>query len=104
MRFEVFGPLAEHPKLREVWISQGQLDQLLDRVLDDLDTPKVPLRVEGFSKTDRFYAAGGGFHLFRTCNTWVADTLAAIGLRMGVWTPTPYSLTLSLWWHGHLDG
>ena len=54
----------------------------------------------GFSDTDAFFEARGRFHLFRTCNTWITDALRAAGHPAGAWTPTPYSVRLSLWWHG----
>jgi uncharacterized protein (TIGR02117 family) len=36
----------------------------------------------GLYPGSRFYPARGEFHLFNTCNTWIADTLAAAGLRL----------------------
>ncbi len=54
--------------------------------------------------TDGFYSAVGRFHVLSTCNDWVGQKLADAGLAFGVWTPTPYGVTLSLWRNGHLDG
>jgi uncharacterized protein (TIGR02117 family) len=34
----------------------------------------------GLAPNSRFYPATGRFHLFRTCNTWVAEALRAAGL------------------------
>jgi hypothetical protein len=34
----------------------------------------------GLYPNSRFYSATGRFHLFRTCNTWVAEALRSAGL------------------------
>jgi uncharacterized protein (TIGR02117 family) len=34
----------------------------------------------GLYSTSRFYSATGRFHLFRTCNTWVAEALSSAGV------------------------
>jgi uncharacterized protein (TIGR02117 family) len=36
--------------------------------------------LHGLAPNSRFYPATGRFHLFRTCNTWVAEALQAAGL------------------------
>lgn len=36
----------------------------------------------GFYPNSRFYPARGKFHLFRNCNTWVAEALQAAGLAV----------------------
>jgi uncharacterized protein (TIGR02117 family) len=36
----------------------------------------------GFSRDSRFYPARGKFHLFNTCNTWIAEKLAAAGVPL----------------------
>lgn len=41
--------------------------------------PQGPI-ASGLSPGARFYAARGTFHLFNTCNTWVASMLAAGGV------------------------
>jgi hypothetical protein len=60
--------------------------------------------LDGFSMTDVFYSAVGRFHVLSTCNVWVGQKQADAGFGLGIWTPTPYAVTLSLWWNGHLDG
>lgn len=40
----------------------------------------------GLAADSLFYAAGGGFHLFNNCNTWVASALESAGYAMG-WPP-----------------
>ena len=102
LRFEVYGPLPEHPKLRRVPLSEAQLTALRDLILADVADPTTPMPLEGFSETDVFYDGVRRFHMFRTCNQWVSRMLASAGLTMGVWTPTPYAVTLGLRTNGHL--
>ncbi len=102
IRIEVYGPLPDHPKLRRVTVSPEQLAALRSAIRRDMTLEPVPLDVEGFSDTDAFYPADGRFNMFRTCNVWVGEVMAQAGLPMGVWTPTPFAVTLSLWWNGHL--
>jgi hypothetical protein len=47
-----------------------------------------------------FYEANSHFSIFRTCNVWIAEVLRGAGVPMGIWTPTPYSVSLSRWWFG----
>mgnify|MGYP006146350975 CR=1 FL=1 len=43
----------------------------------------------GYGAADAFYVARGGYSLFRTCNAWTGEGLAAAGVRVGKWTPFP---------------
>lgn len=101
IRAEVYGALPDHPSLKRVRLSMAQLDLLRRNIRDDMGRDPLPLA--GFSGTDAFFPARGRFHLLRTCNVWVGDQLTQAGLRFGVWTPTPYAVTLALWWNGHLS-
>lgn len=101
IRIDVAGPLPDDPHLRVVRLSQTNLAALRQVILADIATQDA-LVLPGFNTTDAFYAARGPFDIFRTCNTWVAQVLRQSGLAMGAWTPTPYAVTLSLWWNGHL--
>lgn len=103
LRFDVYGPLPDSPHLRPVRVSAAQLAALRNGIQASLAT-QTPLPIDGFSETDAFYPATGRFNIFQTCNVWVGDQLAAAGLAFGRWTPTPYAVTLSLWWNAHLDG
>jgi uncharacterized protein (TIGR02117 family) len=76
-------------------VTDAQLSTLTQTIRDGLTT--TPLPDQGFTATDRYYPATGTFHIARTCNVWVADTLRAAGIPFGVWTPTPYAMQLSLW-------
>lgn len=102
IRFEVTGALPVHPKLRRIRVSAAQLDALRNSIRADLAPDLTALDLDGFSDTDAFFPAAGHFSVLRTCNIWVAEKLADGGLSIGAWTPTPYAMTLSLWWNGHL--
>lgn len=104
MRFEVYGDLPAHPDLKRISISGAQLDALRDSIRGDLNPDPTALIVEGFSETDAFFTAAGAFNMAHTCNVWIGDKLTSAGLKMGLWTPTPYAVSLSLWWNGLLDG
>lgn len=98
LRVEVYGPLPatlDYPRLR---LTPGQYSALLAFIANTRSGPAVA--GAGFSQTDAFFQAHGRFHLFRTCNTWITDALRAAGQPAGAWTPTPYAVTLSLWWNG----
>ena len=45
-----------------------------------------PLR-PGYGLNSRFYPARGTFHLFNTCNSWIARALSGAGYPMGVFDP-----------------
>lgn len=80
---------AEAPrptKGRRVWavpVSSAGLARLVAAVHETVDRPPgggaaatVPTTVAG----SRFHPAHGRFHMFNTCNTWVARMLAAAGV------------------------
>jgi uncharacterized protein (TIGR02117 family) len=49
--------------------------------------PAARVRHPGYDDWDVFYDAPGRYHLGKTCNQWTSDTLAAAGIRVGLWTP-----------------
>jgi uncharacterized protein (TIGR02117 family) len=54
----------------------ARLDAAFDRPDDGPAEPVAP----GLYPDSRFYPAHGTFHLFNTCNTWIARKLAAAGV------------------------
>ncbi|WP_303435327.1 TIGR02117 family protein [Octadecabacter sp. 1_MG-2023] len=102
MRFEVTGALPVHPRLLRIRVSEAQLAALRASILSDLDATPRALPLSGFTPTDVFFPAAGRFNALRTCNVWISDKLSDAGLTSGAWTPTPYAVTVSLWWNGHL--
>lgn len=49
----------------------------------------------GYDVYDAFYEANGRYSAAHTCNSWTGDALAAAGVRMGWWTPFPWTV---MWW------
>jgi uncharacterized protein (TIGR02117 family) len=47
----------------------------------------------GYDVYDAFYEANGRYSARHTCNSWTGDALAAAGVRMGWWTPFPWTVT-----------
>ena len=80
IRFEVYRALPAHPSLRRVKVSQAQLDALRAAIRGDLGVVPDVLSLDGFSMTDAFYAAAWRFHLLSTCNVWVGQKLADVGM------------------------
>ena len=50
----------------------------------------------GYTPYDCFYEAVGKYSLFKTCNVWTGNALAAAGVRVGWWTPFDWTLMNSL--------
>ena len=95
LRIDVTGDLPPGFEMPRVRLSPAQYEALLAAISDTV--AGSALHGAGFTDSDGFLAAAGRFHIFRTCNTWVSDMLRAAGVEMGLWTPTPYALRLSLW-------
>jgi uncharacterized protein (TIGR02117 family) len=101
MRFEVVGPILDPAAVDMILLDAAQLGALLGQMeaalaRDDLGQP-IALDHPGFSPTDAFFAAEGGFNILRTCNVWVGEVMAAAGIPFGAWTPTPQAMRLALW-------
>lgn len=100
MRFDVVGAVPDVPGVHRLPLSEGQFTALVQAIRADLGAVPVRLPLDGFNGTDAFFAAEGHFNIFRTCNVWVGEKLRQAGVAFGRWTPTPYAVRLSLWWHG----
>ncbi len=103
LRLDALGPLPDMPGLTFLPLSGPQLQALLATLdasfaRDERGLPQ-PLNHPGFTPTDAFFHAHGGFNVFRTCNVWLGETLRAAGIPFGLWTPTTQSVALSLRWH-----
>jgi uncharacterized protein (TIGR02117 family) len=101
MRLDVLGLISDLSGIPSVTVNDAQFAALLDTVEASLarDASGAPIALDhpGFSPTDGFFAAQGGFNILRTCNVWVGETFAAAGIPFGRWTPTPYAVHLALW-------
>ncbi len=102
LRLDAIGALYSEEGVAFVSLSDAQFEALLTAIegsfIQTGTRAPTPLAIPGFTETDSFYPAKGRFNLTRTCNIWVGEMLRAAGLRFGAWTPTPYSVRLSLWW------
>lgn len=61
-----------------------------------------PIPGAAYDEHDVFFPAKGGFNALIGCNTWTAGRLRTAGVRTGVWTPLPGTLTWSLALHNSL--
>lgn len=79
---ERFFPNAE---TIEIGVSQAGLQRLLEHLRNshELDDAGRPVTLgPGLYGHSRFYAARERFHLFKTCNVWVATALQAAGVQV----------------------
>ncbi|MGV3771240.1 MAG: TIGR02117 family protein [Sphingobium phenoxybenzoativorans] len=58
----------------------------LTRLLESDFAPGAAIR--GYAADDVFYPGRGRYNAVTTCNEWTGAKLRAIGVRIGVWTPT----------------
>lgn len=105
LRISSVGALPPELPYRRLSLSRSQYDALLAAIRDSVpEGPGGPVFLQLAEGGGAFYRAEGPFNLFRTCNVWVAERLAAAGVPIGRWTPAPYSVTLSLRWFGSASG
>lgn len=67
----------------EIGLSDEAFERLIQFISDSFSRSDPAALLEtrpGLYGKSRFYAAEGRFHLFRTCNTWVAEALRSAGL------------------------
>ena len=104
MHVDVAGDLRGVDGIEYLALSATQYAALLRAITasfqHDQTGATVANTAPGFGAHDAFYAAKGRFHAFYTCNAWIGETLRAAGVPFGVWTPTPQSVALSLYWYG----
>lgn len=51
-----------------------------------------PAHLPGYGAYDAFYEARGRYSAVATCNAWTGDALHHAGVRVGWWTPFPWSV------------
>lgn len=77
------------PDLRPVILAPEQYLALAASIESDF----VPgPAMHGYGADDLFYPAHGRYSAVRTCNEWTGSKLRAIGVRIGLWTPTAWSV------------
>lgn len=101
MRLDLAPKLGKHVRTKTIVMTDVQYSTLLDGITASFArTPAgqpIAINTPGFSTTDMFFEAQGTFNLFQTCNVWIGQQLRAAGLRFGMWTPTPYAISVSHW-------
>jgi uncharacterized protein (TIGR02117 family) len=104
LRVDVAGRIGDFEGIDLLALTPDQFGALTDAVLEtferDAAGAPVALDAPGFTFSDAFFRAQGGFHLFRTCNVWVSNVMARAGVPFGRWTPTPYAVRLAVWRFG----
>jgi len=65
----------------------------IEAALPPLEPGAIRRSYTGFQPGDVHYDALGRYTLAHTCNQWVADVLAAAGIRVGWWTPLAGGVT-----------
>ncbi len=101
LRLSISGGIPENMQVRTIKVTPGQYQAILTGINQSFrfgkGTQALPL--PGFSAYDRFFPASGRFSLFNTCNVWLGNLLRSAGVDFGIWTPTPFAVTLShrLW-------
>lgn len=95
LRVDIVGRIPSDVILPSLTVSRAQFAALLENIRAELSDTR-PIQDAGFTPTDAFFPAMGRFHLFRPCNQWIGEQLRRAGVRFGAWTPTPYSVRLSL--------
>lgn len=81
------GPLARAytgADIVEVELSKSGIEQLVDAILATFSTTDAASR-PGLIPHSLFYPASGKFHLFNTCNNWVARMLREAGCPATPW-------------------
>lgn len=103
MRLDVAGDISAVTGVDWLEVSPAQIDALsavaLAAVERDATGQPMAIPPAPWGQTHVFYRAKGRFSIFHTCNAWAGEALRAAGISLGLWTPTPQALSLSLWWY-----
>lgn len=77
------------PDLRTIVLTPGEYRALVASIEADF-APGVAIR--GYGPDDVFYPGRGRYSAITTCNEWTGAKLRRIGVRVGLWTPTAWSV------------
>ncbi len=98
------GRINQAPDTIPLTVSRGGYSRLLTFLRSSFDNStngepqQMPGKSHGYG--DVFYRGRGGFNIFYPCNAWAGDALRTAGVKLGIWTPTTFSLKLSLKLYG----
>lgn len=96
MRVAHYHRPAGGPNHRWLILREEEYARLVTRVeagLPPVDDPDDRVSHTSFDPQARVYDSTGHYTLGNTCNQWVGDTLAAAGIKMGLWTPLAGGVT-----------
>lgn len=80
---------GEGPQMRSVVLTPDEYHRLAAYVRGTFaDGPSV----HGYGANDAFYPARGGYSAIGTCNQWTGGALRSAGVKMGWWTPFPFTV------------
>lgn len=90
MHVERIGEPRVGPGVRALVLRPHEYARLAAFIRASFGTDRAPVR--GYGGADVFYVARGRYSLFDTCNNWSGAALRQAGVRMGAWTPFPWSV------------
>jgi len=93
MHFAAVGNI-DKIKTEKLLLSAPEYEALLSNLIGALQSFDA-IKNAGYTNTDAFFHTKGHFNILRTCNVWLAKIFRDTGLRFGVWTPIPLSISLS---------
>lgn len=100
MHVQIAGEISpSHPAVARFAIDEAGFDRLLAFIAGSFaQGTDGPLLVAGagYGPNDRFFEAKGSFNALLGCNSWTARALREAGLRTGLWSPLPVTLSISL--------
>ena len=92
--------ISKLPNVKKITVTQAGFRSMMNNIRTSFahSTGGKPMMLKGISHglSDVFYQAKGNFNIFRPCNVWTAKMLRSAGVKTGIWTPTTYSLMMSL--------
>lgn len=88
MHVSFYSLIKESPNCKKADISISQYMLLIQNIKNQFKETK-PQRLSGkhYNSNDSFYNAKGTYHIFKTCNTWVNQTLKNSKMKACLWTP-----------------
>lgn len=78
---------APGPDNRPMRLTRAQYARLAARIEAALAPEHRTKQFRGYADYDVFYTARGQYDWRNTCNQWTSDTLAAAGVKTGLWSP-----------------
>lgn len=92
--------LSRLPDIRKITVTRKGFRTMINNIRASFahSANSRPAVLKGVSHglSDAFYRAKGNFNILQPCNVWTARMLRSAGVKTGIWTPTTFSLMLSL--------